>query len=353
MKFAILGDLHWGHGNNSAWLLQYQLEYLEKDFFPTLQREGINTVVFMGDFFDSRRSVNIATFSEVKRRFIDRIIQENIQMICIVGNHDLYYSDTSLLNSYSFLLDCPNFKIVTKPEVIRIGDTPLAFCPWISNEEEKQELLRFIATKPSRYMFGHFEIRDFLVVPGVEFDAGLESETFKDFELVLSGHFHLRQMKGNIFYVGTPWELTWSDFGSPKGFYIVDTINIKASYQYIENQNPIHHVIMYGPASSEVVRKDIDSGRYTGKIVRVDTLPGVEVADMSILLNQLDNAGVVSYAVNEPNRPESLADLDLDKELSLMELTDAYLEALYKDNPEERSFMSRVMKNLYAEAKNA
>lgn len=353
MKFAFIGDFHFGRGNNSEFFLNYQLNYLEKEFFPKLQNEGVNTVVFMGDFFDSRRAVNVATFAEVKKRFLDRIVEENIQLICIVGNHDLYYSDTSLLNSYEFLKGNRNIKVVTEPEIIRIGDVPMAFCPWISNDEEKQKFQKFIAENPTRYLFGHFETRNFMVMPGIKFDAGLDLDVFKDFELVLSGHFHIRQKTGNMFYVGTPWELTWGDFGSPKGFYIADTVNIEATYQYFENPDPIHHEILYGPASSEIVRKDIDSGKYVGKIVRVVTLPGVDVADMTVLLNQLDNAGLVSYSVNESQKETTIADIDLEKELSLMELTDAYLEALYKENEEERSFMSRVMKNLYVEAKNA
>ena len=46
---------------------------------------------------------------------------------------------------------------------------------------------------------------------------------FKRFEKVLSGHFHKKSDDGSIYYLGTQYEMTWSDYNCPKGFHIFDT----------------------------------------------------------------------------------------------------------------------------------
>ena len=40
---------------------------------------------------------------------------------------------------------------------------------------------------------------------------------------LLSGHFHKKSDDGQIYYLGTQYEMTWSDYNCPKGFHIFDT----------------------------------------------------------------------------------------------------------------------------------
>jgi DNA repair exonuclease SbcCD nuclease subunit len=41
-------------------------------------------------------------------------------------------------------------------------------------------------------------------------------------EYRMCGHFHHKSNDGHIFYLGTPYEITWSDYGNEKGFHIFD-----------------------------------------------------------------------------------------------------------------------------------
>jgi len=54
-------------------------------------------------------------------------------------------------------------------------------------------------------------------------DHGQEKSQFTKFEKVLSGHFHKKSDDGRIYYLGTQYEITWSDYQCPKGFHIFDT----------------------------------------------------------------------------------------------------------------------------------
>ena len=58
---------------------------------------------------------------------------------------------------------------------------------------------------------------------GIINDHGLEREQLRRFEKVFSGHFHKKSDDGHIYYLGTQYEIMWSDYNCPKGFHIFDT----------------------------------------------------------------------------------------------------------------------------------
>ncbi len=55
MKVAIITDQHFGCRKNSKLFHDYFLKFYEDVFFPVLYSEGIDTVIDMGDTFDSRK----------------------------------------------------------------------------------------------------------------------------------------------------------------------------------------------------------------------------------------------------------------------------------------------------------
>ena len=58
---------------------------------------------------------------------------------------------------------------------------------------------------------------------GYESQGGLSKKEFQRFDTVMSGHFHHKSDDGQIFYLGCPYEITWSDYNDPKGFHVFDT----------------------------------------------------------------------------------------------------------------------------------
>ena len=74
-------------------------------------------------------------------------------------------------------------------------------------------------------------------------EHGLESGQFKRFEKVISGHFHKKSDDGHIYYLGTQYEIMWSDYNCPKGFHIFDTET--RELERIENPLKIFKKFMY------------------------------------------------------------------------------------------------------------
>jgi hypothetical protein len=66
-------------------------------------------------------------------------------------------------------------------------------------------------------------------------EHGLEPNDIKGFKRIYSGHIHIRQEKGNVLYVGTPFEMDRGDRGNEKGFYVLDLSEKKIKEKFVPN----------------------------------------------------------------------------------------------------------------------
>ena len=78
MKIAIITDQHFGARKNSKLFHDYFLKFYEDIFFPTLIKEGITTIVDMGDTFDSRKGVDFVSLEWAKNHYYDRLAEVGI-----------------------------------------------------------------------------------------------------------------------------------------------------------------------------------------------------------------------------------------------------------------------------------
>jgi len=123
-----------------------------------------------------------------------------------MGNHDLFYRDKREINSMEFIRYIPNVVIVNE----WIIENEVAIIPWVVQDEWKK-----IKEIKTRYMFGHFELPYFKMNAMVEMpDTGtIKSEHFKNQEYMFTGHFHKRQVSGNIHYMGNAFPHNYADAG--------------------------------------------------------------------------------------------------------------------------------------------
>ena len=146
----------------------------------------------------------------------------NIDTHVILGNHDTYYKNTNEVNAMQNLNLSKDVKIYTKTTQVEFDGLPILFIPWICDDNET-ESVELITNSQAVVAMGHLEVKGFEMHNGHYNEHGLEKGAFKRFEKVLSGHFHKKSDDGQIYYLGTQYEMTWSDFNCPKGFHIFDT----------------------------------------------------------------------------------------------------------------------------------
>jgi DNA repair exonuclease SbcCD nuclease subunit len=104
MKIGIITDTHYGARKNSKLFHDYFEKFYRDVFFPTLEKEGIDTVVHMGDAFDSRKGIEFKALKWSKRVVFDPLKERGIKMHLMVGNHDAYYKNTNEVNAVDLLL---------------------------------------------------------------------------------------------------------------------------------------------------------------------------------------------------------------------------------------------------------
>ena len=85
MKVAIITDTHYGARKGSAHLHEYFKLFYDNVFFPTLEKEGIDTIIHMGDIFDSRKSIDYQSL-EWSKKNIKLILSSTWEIYLIVVN---------------------------------------------------------------------------------------------------------------------------------------------------------------------------------------------------------------------------------------------------------------------------
>lgn len=266
-RIAVLGDPHFGLRNNSKYFRDKQIEFFESIFFPSLIKNNIKDLIILGDTFDNRKNIDISILNFFHERFFKVLESNNINTYMLIGNHDIYFKNTSEINSVKQLeLKYSNIKVIDEFEDIIINNTKLGLCSWITPENESK-FLEYLNSTSSEILFGHFEINSFDMTPGHPCEHGLSINLFSKFKKVISGHFHIRSKKNNIEYVSTQLEHNWGDYSLEKGFALLD-INT-SEIEYINNPITIYEKINY---SNLINVKEFEYKKYQDKIVRIYSL---------------------------------------------------------------------------------
>lgn len=213
-KAAAFTDIHLGLKSNSAVHNQDCEDFVDW-FIETAKTENCDTGVFLGDWHNNRNSLNISTMAS-SIRCLEKLGKAFDQFFFFPGNHDLYFKDKRDIHSVDWGRHIPGITIVDQ---ISTFDN-VTFVPWLVGDEwKKMEKLK------SQYVFGHFELPLFYMNAMVQMpDHGaLQSTHFTHPEYVFSGHFHKRQTKGNICYIGNTFPHNYSDaWDDDRGMMILE-----------------------------------------------------------------------------------------------------------------------------------
>jgi DNA repair exonuclease SbcCD nuclease subunit len=203
-KVAVCTDIHFGLKSNSLVHNQDCSDFIDW-FIATAKANGCETGMFLGDWSHQRAALNMQTL-QYSLRSLEKLSAAFDRFYFIPGNHDLYYRDRRDIYSTEWARHIPNIQIVN--DWFQDGDVVIA--PWLVGDDHKR-----IPRLKGQYMFGHFELPHFKMNAMVEMpDHGeIQVDSFGGFERVFSGHFHLRQQKRNINYIGNCFPHNFADAG--------------------------------------------------------------------------------------------------------------------------------------------
>jgi DNA repair exonuclease SbcCD nuclease subunit len=201
-KAIAFTDIHFGNKSNSSLFNDDCLEFVEW-VIEQGKEQGCDTCLFLGDWHHHRAAINVATLN-YSIKAIDALSKAFEKIVFIPGNHDEYYRDKRDFNSIAWIKNYSNIKIYNEVEV----DGNVAIVPWLVGDEHKS-----ISKIKAKYMFGHLELPHFYMNAMVQMpDIGeLKDKDFGGVEHAFSGHFHKRQTRGNITYIGNAFPHNYSD----------------------------------------------------------------------------------------------------------------------------------------------
>jgi len=203
-KAAVCTDMHWGLKSNSL-VHNRDCEAFVDWFIGKATEEGCETGMFLGDWHNHRASINLQTL-QFSVRALEKLSKAFDQFYFIPGNHDLYYRDKRDIHGAEWAKHIPNIIIVN--DWFTEGNVTIA--PWLVGDDHKK-----IHKLSGQYMFGHFELPHFKMNANVAMpDHGeIKVDHFRGFESVYSGHFHMRQQKENVTYIGNCFPHNFADAG--------------------------------------------------------------------------------------------------------------------------------------------
>ena len=340
MKIAIITDTHFGARKGSKHLHDYFELFYKNIFFPSLEEYEIDTVVHMGDIFDSRKSMDYQSLDWANKVVFDPLKKYKVH--AITGNHDCYYKNTNDINSPELLLtDYPNIKTYSTAKEIKLGKSKVLLLPWI-NSENYSESKKIIEKTTSRVVMGHLELNGFRATRGHMMETGMDINIFDKFEKVFSGHFHTRSENGKIFYLGNPYEMFWNDVNDPRGFTIFDTETL--THTPIDNPYKLFYNIYYEDTNYKL----FNATEYENKIVKIIVRKKSKPKDFDKFIDKLYSVGVQDLKIIENFDIQENEDFDIDEDENTLSILNRYIDE--SEFEYDKNIIKGIFQDLYKQA---
>ena len=340
MKIAIITDQHFGARKNSKLFHDFFLQFYNDVFFPTLERENITTLIDMGDTFDSRKGVDFFTLSWAKDNYYDRL--KNIDIYTIVGNHTAYYKNTNHINAVDVLLrEYNNVHIIPEYQELSFDGLNIAMVPWI-NQENERNTYSSLAKSKCPVVMGHLELNNFYANNLYKNENGASRAPYKKFEKVFSGHYHHRSNQDNIYYLGNPYEIYWSDLEEVRGFHIFDTETLETTP--IDNPHKMFYRIYY----DDTPYQTFDTREFKNKIVKLIVRKKSDPNQFEKIVEKVTDSGVADLKIVENFAFVENDDFDVEQSEDTLTILSRYLDEAETDI--DKSAVRDIIKNIYQEA---
>ena len=337
MKILLITDQHFGVRNDNQAFLNLYKKFYNQIVVPFIKVSKISTVIALGDTFDKRRSINFMSLNEAKEMWFNPLEDMGVSMHMLAGNHDIYYKNTLRVNAPRELLgEYGNITVHDSPTTVNFGGRDILLLPWIC-DDNRDRAFDEIANSTADVCMGHLELNGFEAHPGHVMESGMESSVFSKFKKVFSGHYHMKSTKGNITYLGNPYQLYWNDYGCKRGFHVFDTETLKTTFY--RNPFDMFHKINYN-AGMDV--PDNLQGTYVKLIVEDKG----DNANFDYDVKLLQDIGLADLKIIEDLSVEMSGEvMETEDTLTLL---DKYIDGI--DLKVDNNNIKSLMRSLYIEA---
>ena len=243
MKIILTSDWHIQSGIYTDIGMDY-ITYLQ-DF---CKENDITDIIIAGDIFEKSAKIQNDAFIPLFFKF-KKLKDAGLNIIIVLGNHDIFSADNdSLVETF-----CEFGKVVKDFEQIELGGKKIDLLPYTKREDD-------IPTEGD-LMITHLSIADF------QFDnkyhvnekAGFSRKLFSGYNKVFSGHFHRPQSKGNVIFIGSPYQMNFGEIGQKKGFIVLD----------LETDDWERHYYEHAPVYKKIKGEDFQDVDVNNSFVQV------------------------------------------------------------------------------------
>ena len=347
-KIAILNDTHIGIRNGSDIFLDNAEKFFSEVFFPYCVENNIKRILHLGDYFDHRKYINIKVLNRNNEFFISKLYEYDMTMDIIPGNHCVYFKNTNRLNSLEEVLGrYDRINIHMNPTDVDIDGVSIGMLPWISSDNY-DECMEFIQKSKSSIIASHLELNGFKMMKGGMIAShGMDPRLFSRYEMVLSGHYHTKSESGNVEYLGTQYELTWSDAGDPKHFHTLDTST--RELEKVSNPHSLFRRICYN--DSRIIPK-IRREEIEGTFVKVVVHKKKDLTKFDDFIDRISSFDPFDVKILE-NFDDYLGDNVGDDKISTVDtpsLLNTYVDSMETDLDKDR--LKKILSELYIDTKD-
>lgn len=181
--------------------------------------------IFLGDLFHLKNHIDVSVFNEILRD-----VNSNMQsyMIMLAGNHDQYNASGSIVtfDSVPSVINSSGRRFIEKVITPRVVETyngiRVGCIPYCASEDKFKASLALIMIENPDILCIHQVIND-ASTPYHVFQSNLNASLFSPELIVFSGHIHVPQILGNVYYPGALMPQSFSDEGVPGSYLIYHT----------------------------------------------------------------------------------------------------------------------------------
>lgn len=247
MKIALYSDLHlYNHHRllvNSETALKF-LTHL-KDYCIN---NKIDTIINAGDFFHTKAKAYAPHVIQALLRVKD-INKAGIKQYMLVGNHDMS-NPNNTMNSILFTFS-DYVKIIPDYHFIDYDSVRIHFLSFTNSMFENF----IISEEKKNILIAHLDVIGFTMANGFRATSGFTLEDFKDFDLVISGHYHNHQTRGNLTYIGSPYQTNFAEREQDHGFIVLETDSLE--WKFVKNKHAPEYKVLTVKKLSDIKDEDV------------------------------------------------------------------------------------------------